>query len=499
MASEEPETYLRLMAEAELRRALTLPRVRLHEVGRFPSKRMIMRALRPPRRRILSGWSTVSPVTRVASYVIRLLASRRDRQHEGAYDGLHRLSAAADALAAVDALDDDVARKVIADQQLALELRQRVFPDQLDYVGVIRRQRASAASGPPTGPFSAVGIAKRTAFEVQGDPAEVTLLALVIGPDRAVLTVTAKRHGEMDDDGDYDDGGFWFLDQAKAADNRGGRYSCDSSGGGDNEDWTGQLELRPVPPAGIQWLDLTFVPGTPPIRINVDDVPPPDPAIESLPRSELAERYLDRVAEQLFECQPEEDTSWCDGVTALLGAGLIPLDSPAISRLATLAKRLGACLPSGLADRPDTKLSDRWLSVLGSAGAMDGPVGIAAAAAVLPEFEGSRWAIAGLRSNQDSAEMDILGCGAGDGRSYEPPLDMTPRLSWWARDNTGRWHIASMSEESWGDTHSDFTLRFTPALHPGATSLDVVLTGQYGRVTVTLPLDWTPALDWTRA
>ena len=28
MASEEPETYLRLMAEAELRRALTLPKAR---------------------------------------------------------------------------------------------------------------------------------------------------------------------------------------------------------------------------------------------------------------------------------------------------------------------------------------------------------------------------------------------------------------------------------------------------------------------------------------
>ena len=38
--------------------------------------------------------------------------------------------------------------------------------------------------------------------------------------------------------------------------------------------------------------------------------------------------------------------------------------------------------------------------------------------------------------------------------------------------------------------HSDLTLRLTPALHPAATSIDVVLTGKSGRVTVTLPLDW---------
>jgi len=482
------------MAETELRRALALPKVRVQQVAvtRVASATFSFGSTVSARR----VRSTRLSARRLRWYALRMLATGRRRQHEGAYDGLHRLTAAADALAAVDAVDQDVARKIIADQQLALELRERVFADQIDHMGMIFGHGARAATGPPAGPFSAVGIAKRTAFEVQGDPAEVTLLALVIGPDRAVLTITAKRHTEMDDD--YDDDGFLFLDLVKAADNRGGSYSCDFSGGGDDEEWTGQLELHPVPRPGIQWLDLTFVPGTAPIRISLDGVTPPEPIVEALPRSELADRYLNRVGEQLFECQPADETSWSDGVTALLGAGLITLDSPAISRLTTIAKRLGACLPSGLADRPDCLLSDRWLSVLDSAEAMDGPAGIAAAAAVLPEFEGSRWAIAGLRSNQDSAELDVLGWGAGDGRSYDSPLEMTPRLSWWARDNAGRWHVASMSDESWGDMHKDFTLRFTPALHPAATSIDVVLIGQRGQVTVTLPLDWTP-LDRTRS
>jgi hypothetical protein len=29
-----------------------------------------------------------------------------------------------------------------------------------------------------------------------------------------------------------------------------------------------------------------------------------------------------------------------------------------------------------------------------------------------------------------------------------------------------------------------------PPLHPGATSLEVTLTGSAGRVTATMPLDW---------
>jgi hypothetical protein len=330
-----------------------------------------------------------------------------------------------------------------------------------------------------------VGIAKRTTLQVDGAPAEIALLALVIGPDRAVLPMAAKREVETDDDE------FWFFNSAKAVDNLGGSYRFGFNGGGSHEEWIGELELHPMPGTGVRWLDLTLVPGATPIRINLDQATPPEPEIEPLPRSELAERYLDKVAEQLLTTRLWDGPIVTAGVTALLGAGLITLDNPALARLSTLARRFGISLPANLADRPDTDLPERWLSVLDATGATDGPAGITAAAAVLPELDGSRWEIAGLRSKADSAELHVFGWGPGDHRYYHPRLETTPgRFSWWARDSTGRWHVASMANGSWDDDHSDLTLRLTPALHPAATSIDVVLTGKSGRVTVTLPLDW---------
>ena len=523
MASEEAETYLRLMAETELRHALALPKVRERRHGRLPRMRLVRIAFhrlgltrlalaRLGRARARAAWgsggfvstgwtssslvayasATVSVsghsahtvrsrmlrVTRVRWYLRRLLATRTRQRHQSAYEGLHRLAVAADALAAVDAVDEEVARKVLTDQGTALELRQRLFSGPFDHL--------PRAAGPPAGPFRAVSIAKRTEFEVDGDRAEITLLALVVGPDRAVLTFTARRQTESDHDN-----GFWFLDSGKAVDNLGSRYSLSCGGGGGRQEWTGELELHPLPRPGVHWLDLTFVPGTPPMRIGLDQVMPPEPAVEPLPRSELAERYLDKMAEQLLAERRWEAPRLGDGVDALLGAGLITPDNPAMARLAALAKRLGARLPPNLADRPDTELPAPWLSALDTTAAMDGPTGIAPAAAVLPELDGSRWAIAGLRSKPDCAELHVLGWGAGGQRSYHPRFGAMPaKFSWWARDSTGRWHVAIMNGGSWSDQHSAVELRLTPALHPEATSIDIVVTGKSGRITVTLPLDW---------
>jgi len=480
MASDQAETYLRLMAETELRHALAQPKVRepRHPVSTWLSP--------DPPRRFRLRLRTV----RAAWYAYRSFAAGLRQRPGGAYDGLRRVAAAADALTAVDAVDEEVAMKVMADQQIALELRQRVHPAQLHgwrmlaYGPGRHGLGARAASRPPTGSFYAAGVAKRTGFELDGDPVDVTLLALVIAPDRAVLTITANRQSELDDDE------MMFLDSVTAIDDHGGRYSLSFSGSGGDE-WAGELEMHPVPRPGVQWLDLTFAPGTRPVRINLDQVTPAEPAIEPLPRSELAERYLDRVAERLFEGQDWAGTSWSDGVTALLDAGLITLDNPAISRLATLARRLGASLPSDLADRPETDFPDRWRSVLNASGAEDGPTGIAPAVAVLPEFDGRRWVIAGLRSAPYSVELEVFGWGTDPHRNFHHGMEMpTGIFSWWARDDTGRWHVAGTDGGSWGDMHTDYTLRFTPALHPAATSIDVVLIGQTGRVTVTLPLDW---------
>jgi hypothetical protein len=72
------------------------------------------------------------------------------------------------------------------------------------------------------------------------------------------------------------------------------------------------------------------------------------------------------------------------------------------------------------------------------------------------------------------------------------PLDLS--LSWRARDSAGRWHL--VSGMSWGmaaQTGGMIKIYLIPALHPEATSLDVILTGPQYRVQATVPLDWEPA------
>ena len=61
-------------------------------------------------------------------------------------------------------------------------------------------------------------------------------------------------------------------------------------------------------------------------------------------------------------------------------------------------------------------------------------------------------------------------------------------FSWWARDDSGRWHVGRT-----GPYHlvaRTFQVEFTPPLRPDATSLDIILTGSASRVTVSVPLRW---------
>ncbi len=454
MASEAGETYLRLMAETELRHALTQAKVYL------------------PRRR--------DRLIRFASrrYANWTISAWRRQQHGGAYGGLRRLAAAANALVAVGAVDEQVADAIVADQEVALALRQRIFP------GSIAMMPARPSARPAGGPFRVVSIGARTALELSGGPAEITLLGLVIGPHQAVLTMAARQPKDTDDDAE-------FLNSARGVDDQGGSYRVGFSGGGSDEEWIGHLALYPKPRPGLHWLDLTFRPGTAPIRIKLDQARPPVALpIEPLPEAGIAERYIDMVAERLFASEPWHSPDFGEDVAALLGAGVITPDSPAIARLVTLARRLDASVPPSLADVPDAELPPRWENVLGCGTVRDGPTGIAGVTAVLPELDGTRWAIAGLRSRSGSAELHVLGWGRQRHNRHHHP-QMPGNFSWWVRDGAGRWHASFLSSGSWGDDHADLSLELRPALHPEATSIDVILTGTSGRVLVTLPLAWT--------
>jgi hypothetical protein len=107
-------------------------------------------------------------------------------------------------------------------------------------------------------------------------------------------------------------------------------------------------------------------------------------------------------------------------------------------------------------------------------------------AAVLPEVDGARFALAGLRSAADSATVHALAWGwMPDHRALDGE-----RFSWWARDDAGRWQLAALDGHSYGASQVDVDLRFMPPVHPSARSLDIFLVGPASQATVTVPLDW---------
>jgi hypothetical protein len=127
----------------------------------------------------------------------------------------------------------------------------------------------------------------------------------------------------------------------------------------------------------------------------------------------------------------------------LLALGLLPPGSPALRRLAALGERLDAGFPiqaSGLA-QPAPGPPQSWEAVLADCRRRDGPSAITRVAVALPELDGARIALTALESAPDRA-------AAHADRGLGPPSFALraftgtgrPPLSWWARDNAGRWH-----------------------------------------------------------
>ena len=81
--------------------------------------------------------------------------------------------------------------------------------------------------------------------------------------------------------------------------------------------------------------------------------------------------------------------------------------SPALGRLTAVAARLGLDLPVPLAEIRPRRLPEDWLGLLARCDRDDGPAGVIPVAAVLPELDGMRCAIAELESEPEWATIRV--------------------------------------------------------------------------------------------
>jgi hypothetical protein len=449
------ETYLRLRAEAELRRVL---------------------ALRPD-------------------------GAADDEAEAGeltADDRLRRLSAVARVLAQAGAIGKDAADAVTEELATTLFARSRIGPhDMVDLLEPRQGQPARAPSGRYLGVPVGVTVPCGRGCLLP----EVEVFALVIAPDRALLTTGGRlgepprrrrSHGWLP---------FSGPETPTATDDRGNSYhvhaDCSSSDGDGN--WTATLRLSPVPQAGTRWLELTMSEGAPPIRVDLASaggVPAAEPVAAASP----ADRVVDAAALRLLHAAltyPDDDSAWydlseiADTVTALDAVGALGITRGRIGSLVTLAGELGARIPPALtAMAQPAGLPAAWRSILDNRDRADGPSGVAPGAAVLPDIGGTRFVLAGVRSAAAGAVLQTLAWGMPQQPRFSFFTDAAKEWSWTARDDKGRWHVATDGSGSSSDRHADMELQFVPALHPDARSLEVTVAGPPGQASATVPLDW---------
>jgi hypothetical protein len=281
--------------------------------------------------------------------------------------------------------------------------------------------------------------------------------------------------------------------------------------------WAGVLDLRPDPPHEIGWLDLRTAPGEPATRIRLD---PPDPQI---PAPEVTvtraahspgELLLDVVAARILtsaDAVPRDNPGPLasaglrafvgDGpgniVAALQAADVLPPSSPAPGQLAGLCSRLGIT-GHGITVPAAADLPERWLSVLTryhrrGPDVTPAPGSWAATAAELPDVDGVRLAVLGLHQEERGTIVHLHAAGVAMEDDWEYNRAVGPLPTLWIRDHDGRWHATrDYAPRSLGEGGEvTLELALAPPLEAGTPRIDLVAAGSSAQVQARLPLRWT--------
>jgi hypothetical protein len=535
---ERAETYLRVLAESELRRALASPPIRRPGLGNAslplrvayqvlpPAAALAARAvgpLDPFVRRVLATRERVqaralplaSPAARWTFGASSALAAAvstsvgavgragwqgrrivRSRQAAGRFhgpgparEGLDRVGRLASDFAAAELIGLAAAESIVDGLESALAARSRLEPRGPGWAmrRRIRQQRALL----PAGRIRAIPLGLPVTAPSEDGLIELVLLALVLAPDRAEVTVTGRWPTVPDGSARQH---HWPGPLAgSATDDRGGTYQAHFVGGQNESRIDGALSLHPIPPAQVRWLEVK-VGQTDPVRVQVAGSQPVTAELGEEPASPV-ERFIDSRAERLLSHHRLHGAGdlavMPAAIAALREIGAVSPETPALRRLAALLQWLGADCPE-IKDVPCLDLPEPWVSVLDSQDATDGPAGVSPLAVVFPEMDGTRVVLTGLRSEPDSASLQLVGWGwLGPGWPGLPGESTWPSV--WARDDTGRWHIAAENGGGFGGGHADVTLRLAPPVHPEATSLEITLLSKNGRASATVPLAWQEA------
>jgi len=414
-------------------------------------------------------------------------------------------------LVAAGALDRECLDRVAGELYAAIKVRSRLLLNWDRRRRMLHRTIFTLPGPqPPSGP---AGRAPRVtpisrAFEVASDraPSALHLMSLVRTGTEALITVVMRMRWPPDGSSlelEVTGAGPHHLPygQLWAVDDQGTRYTVRFEGGqGGAVTWRGLARLSPVPPRTARRLDLV---GDGTLLIELPLRPPPARGRRPSPLPEPvaispAERLLMLEAERILATGdargPVQGPDPGEIITVLLQTGTIAADSPLPGQLAALCQRLGAA-GHGITVPPAGQIPAHWASIIAHRDApvpAEGPELFAPFAATLPEVDGARFALAGLSTAAGESHLHVVSRGMprlADRFAY----NWTPGFSWWLTDGTGNWHVALPGEPwTFPDGTQAFRLRLTPPLAAVPDTAEVVITGPATRVRVAIPVRSAP-------
>ncbi len=466
-----------------------------------------------------------------AETYLRLLAEAELRGHAtpagdvaplGLRHNTARLSRVARALTTVGAVDAGTVDAILANFELAMAVRQTPFRPIAPRPPGVRRRMAKLVSGAmqvslnPGGSARNPGSASRPGpdrvvpvgmmvplrdEEVRG---ELYLMAFSQTASGARLSVHAWLRDTLSDLPPH--GSIHLLRNLAATDDQGIRYSLGFVGSGTIAGLNGFLRIDPAPPAGIRWLELAG-PGGPTRRVSLDWAAHPAIAVTEITRSP-GEHLLHATAAQILTAAAETTSQrrlptaaarreasqltagLGDIVEALLAAGVLSPLSPVPGQLATLCESLDL-RDHGITALLAPDLPKPWLSVLSyvhrrKLDAAPHPVGCADVAVALPELDGIAISILGLHASEEGTVLHMLATGVKT--DAESDASFLPVL--WLRDDTGRWHATRA--KGWNTTQDGDATTQLQVLPPltHCTSIDIIAAGQSAEVRTTLHVRW---------
>jgi hypothetical protein len=454
--------------------------------------------------------------------------------------GRVKVSVTGQALRAVGALDRETVDEVLADFDLAVDLRRRHHPapgpagrhprraaratwtarvgSQVPYGRPGRPPPGTGSPEPPAAPLPDhdpdqgaadrfVPIGRTLPFHSGGLSGELYLLSFArTGAGARLIVSWGTPVLSREQQAEPRPGGLLTV-----TDDRGSVYELGFASAGGFE-WASQVTLHPAPPDGTRWLEVAAPPG-PPVRVNLNPAGgPPGGEPEVSPANlSVGEQLLIMLAEELLVAAarfppamplaspPRAALAMGTGLGNII-AGLEAVDvlsplSPVPARLAALCASLGIG-GHGIAAAPAGDLPEPWLSVLtyyqrrkpDSAQVRDG---FAAATAALPEVDGIRLALVGLHNTQGTTTLHVLARGLRREERRGPHgVNLDFPLSLWLRDNGGRWHSARPSDWHPAGLEHSIGLVLVPPLPRSTAWVEVRASGRSGEVRAQLPLRW---------